>query len=107
MQCLRDIKLIGLGTCMHVCISESLTFWHTLPSKRCSVCVHTGQRFDGKVCQKVKLSLDWFPFLCLSVFPFLCLSVPFSVSVGMGKVPMAGCRLARQVGNGSVFSFSM
>ena len=48
------------------------------------------QRFDGRVSQKVKLSLDWFPFLCLSVFPFLCLSVPFSVSVGMGKVPMAG-----------------
>ena len=48
------------------------------------------QRFQDKVCQTVKLSLYWFPFLCLSLFPFLCLSVPFSVSVGRGKVPMAG-----------------
>ena len=43
---------------MYVLCMQSLTFWRTLSSKRCSVCTHTGQRFDGRVCQKVKLSLD-------------------------------------------------
>ena len=43
---------------MQLCIRESLTFWHTLPSKRCPVCIHTEQRFDGQVYQKVKLLLE-------------------------------------------------
>ena len=63
------------------------------------------QRLDGRVCQKVKLSLYAFPFMCLSVLLLLCLSVAFCVYGRDGEVNQFS--LLGMVAMNSVFPFVM
>ena len=102
---------------MHICISESLTFWYTSPStrtwlKNALIAVLTGGRFDFFYSV-----MDWDGCTCSlcpvdslvgirSVFPFVTW-INSVLSVRMENFTLMFCRLARQVGNGSIFSFSM
>ena len=65
---------------MSVCISERLTLWNTLPSKRGPVCVHAGQRFDYRVSQKVELSLE--PYIQTYIYTRTYACCPVCIHTG-------------------------
>ena len=59
--------LFAVKLCRVLCWDGTLRF-AVLPLSTLCAESFSRQRFDARVCQKVKLSLDWFPFLCLSVW---------------------------------------